>query len=176
MEFNKSGVPHLAPAYAHVNKSGVAAPFIEGIVSERVAVATYDVAVDGGAIGTHLTGVFLPDNAVVTEVLIDVVTTFADGVSDAATIAVQIQSADDVVAAVAISAAGDVWDAGIRGSKIGFPNFGADAAHDSAVEVAALFAASRLKLTAEREIAVVTAGVVLTAGKMNIYVKHLIGQ
>ncbi len=176
MEINRSGVPHLAPDYELFSKSGTAPIKREGIFAKRVAVATYDVAVDGGAIGTHLTGVFLPSKFVVEKVLIDVVTTFADGVSDAATIAVKIQAADDVVAAIAISDASNVWDAGIRGSKIGFPNFGADAGHDSALEVAALFAASALKLTAEREIAVVTAGVILTAGKMNIYVEGFISD
>jgi hypothetical protein len=176
MEKNRSGVQQLAPDYEFFGKSGHVPVKQEGIFAKRVAVATYDVAVDGGAAGTHGTGVYLPDNFVVERVIIDVVTTFTDGDDDDATIAVQIQAADDVVAAAAVSAAGDIWDAGIRGSKIGFPNFGADAAHDSAVEVAALFAANMLKLTAEREIAVVTAVDTLTAGKMNIYVQGFISD
>jgi hypothetical protein len=108
----------------------------------------------------HGLGVYIPAKAVITKVWVDVVTTFADGDADAATIALHAQSANDIVAGIAVSDSTNVWDAGIRGSKIGFPNLGADAAHDSAVEVAGLFAGTCLKTTAVREITATVAEVV----------------
>lgn len=149
-----------------------------GVVAKRVATAVFDPSANTAQrpIGAYGLGVFIPDNAVITRVLIDVVTTFTTASADAGTIAVHIQSADDVVAAIAVSDATNVWDAGIHGSKVGFPNFGADAAHDSAVEVAALFAGSMLKLTAEREITVTVATQALTAGKMVVYVEYYLGE
>lgn len=125
-------------------------------------------------VAAHGLGVYIPAKAIVTKVWIDVITTFTDGASDTATIAIHLQSADDVVAAIAIADASNVWDAGLRGSKIGFPNFGADAAHDSAVEVAALFAGTFLKMTAEREITATVATAALTAGKANIFVEYFL--
>jgi len=64
----------------------------------------------------------------------------------------------------------------MHGSKIGFPNFGADAAHDSSVEVAALFAATYLKTTAIRQITATVAVAALTAGKANVYVEFYISD
>lgn len=148
-----------------------------GIVAPRVAQAVFDPSANTGerTVAAHGLGVYIPDNAIIKRVWIDVVTTFTSA-DDSATIAVHAQSANDIVSAIAISDASNVWDAGIRGSKIGFPNFGADAAHDSALEVAALFAASMLKLTAERELTVTVATQALTAGKMVVYVEYLLGD
>jgi hypothetical protein len=170
-------VPVQAKDFIVRNRTGLTRVKRNGTVVREVAVATFNPSATTGqrAIGAHLLGVFLPTKAVITRVLVDVVTTFTSA-TDAATIALHAQAADDIVAAVAIATAGDVWDAGIRGSKIGFPNFGADAAHDSAVEVAALFAGSMLKLTAEREITATVAVEALTAGKANIYVEYFIGD
>lgn len=149
-----------------------------GQQARQVAVATYDVsgAVHSGAIGALTLGVYIPDNAVITTVFIDVVTTFTDGASDAATIAIHAQSANDIVAAIAISNASNVWDAGVRGSKIGYPALGVDAAHDTALEVAALTAASYLKLTAERQLTVTVGTAALTAGKMHIFAEYVVAS
>jgi hypothetical protein len=149
-----------------------------GIVAPRIAQAVFNPSANTAQrpIGAYGLGVYIPDNAIIIRVWIDVVTTFASAGADAGTIAVHAQAADDIVAAIAISDASNVWDAGIRGSKIGFPNFGADAAHDSALEVAALFAASMLKLTAERELTVTVAGQALTAGKAVVYAEFVTGD
>jgi hypothetical protein len=140
-------------------------------------VATFDPSANTSqrTVAAHALGVYIPTKAVITKVWYDVVTTFTSG-DDSATIALHIQAADDVVAAQAISASGDIWDAGIRGSKIGYPNFGADAAHDSAAEVAALFAGSMLKTTAERQITATVAVQALTAGKLNVFVEYVISD
>ena len=74
--------------------------------------AVYDFAVDGGAISTIGSGAFLPDNAVVYQSGFDVVTT-ATSATDAGTMAVT-STTITIDAAVAISAVGDFWDAGLR--------------------------------------------------------------
>jgi hypothetical protein len=163
------------------NKSGVTRSKRAGTVVRELAVALFDTAgtdSSGAAnttIAAHGLGVYLPTKAIITNVIVDVVTTFTSA-TDAATVALKAQAADDIVAAIAISDATNVWDAGLHGSKIGYPNFGADAAHDSAVEVAALFSASMLKLTAARELTATVAVEALTAGKANIFVEYIISD
>jgi len=177
MEIIRKDVPIQAQDFYIENQAGQTNVKRIGTTVPKVAVATYDVSGgDSGATAAHGLGVYIPDNAVITRVLVDVVTTFTDGDTDAATIALHVQSANDIVSAIAISDSSNVWDAGIHGSKIGFPNFGADAAHDSALEVAALFAGSMLKTTAVREITATVATAALTAGKMNVYVEYLISD
>lgn len=150
-----------------------------GLGTRYLATAVFDTAGTDSAgaanttIAAHGLGVYIPDNAVITKAWYDVVTTFTSA-TDAGTIALKVQAADDIVAAIAISDGTNVWDAGIRGSKIGFPNLGADAAHDSAVEVAALFAGTYLKTTAERELTATVAVEALTAGKLVLFVEYVI--
>ena len=149
-----------------------------GVSVKRVAQAVFDPSADTALrpTGTYGLGVYIPDNAIITKVWYDVVTTFTTASADAGTLAITIQSAGDAVAAIAVSDASNVWDAGIHASLIGFPNLGADSAHDSALEVAALFAGTMLKMTAEREITVAVATQALTAGKMVIYVEYTLGD
>lgn len=177
-EIYRKDVPIQGADLLITNKPAVTAVKRNGTTVPKVAVATFDPSANTGerTADAHGLGVYIPDNAVITRVLVDVVTTFTDGDTDAATIALHVQSANDIVAAIAISDASNVWDAGIRGSKIGYPNFGADAAHDSALEVAALFAASMLKTTAVREITATVATAALTAGKANIYVEYYVSD
>lgn len=150
----------------------------KGTVVKEMAVATFDPTADAThrSIGAHGLGVYLPAKAVITRAWIDIVETFVSAGADAGTIALHAQSAGDLVAAIAISDTSNVWDAGIRGSKVGFPNLGADAAHDSALEVAALYAGTMLKTTAIRELVATVAGQVLTAGKANIFVEYVISD
>jgi hypothetical protein len=176
-EIKRSDIPVVATEFQIANKSGVTRTKRNGTVVRELAVATFNPSANTGerTVAAHGLGVYLPTKAIITNVFVDVVTTFTSA-TDAGTIALHAQAADDIVAAVAISTAGDVWDAGIHGSKIGYPNFGADAAHDSAVEVAALFAGSMLKLTAAREITATVAVEALTAGKANIYVSYVLSD
>jgi hypothetical protein len=153
-----------------------------GLGTPYVATAIFDTAGtdSSGAANTtvaaHGLGVYIPDNAVITRAWYDVVTTFQStaGGADKATIALSVQAAEDIVAAIAIEDGTNVWDAGIRGSKIGFPNLGADAAHDSAVEVAALYPGTYLKMTAERQLTATVAVAALTAGKLVLFVEYVI--
>lgn len=172
----RKSVPVSAPQY-RIPRKGTRAKVYNGNQAMEVAVATFDPSANTGqrAIAAHGLGVFIPAKAVVTKVLVDVVTTFTSA-NDSATIALSAQDANDIVSAIAISAAGDVWDAGVRGSKIGFPNFGADAAHDSALKVAALFAGTAVKTTAERELTATVAVQALTAGKATIYCEYFLSS
>jgi len=92
---------------------GVSAPSANGLGLFRVARATYDFAVNGGAISAISSGVTIPDNAIVCGGFVDVVTTCTSAGADAGTMAIHVQGANDIVSAVAISAATD-WDAGLH--------------------------------------------------------------
>ena len=175
--FNKD-VPIQAPDFKVKNRTGVTRTKRTGGVLREMVVAEFNPTANTGerTIAAHGLGVYIPTKAIVTRVWIDVVTTFTSAGADAGTIALHLQSANDVVSAIAISDASEVWDAGIHGSKIGYPNLGADAAHDSALEVAALFAGTMLKMTAQRELTATVAEQALTAGKANIFVEYVISD
>lgn len=162
-----SGIDYFVQRGTVTAKKGISVP--------KVANAIYDISGgDSGAIGAHGLGVYIPDNAVITKAWYDVITTFTDGDDDSATIALHVQGANDMVAAIAISNASNVFDAGIHGTLLGSPALGADAAHDTAIEVAALQAATMLKTTDERELTATVAGAAVTAGKMIIYVEYVL--
>lgn len=150
-----------------------------GNVAVRVAQAVFDTAgvdsssVSNKTIAAHGLGVYLPDNAVVIDAWIDVITTFTSA-TDAATIALKIQTANDTVSAIAISNASNVWDAGLHGSVIG--SFALDGNALTAIAMAAAKAASMIKLTAEREITATVAVEALTAGKAVINVVYILGD
>lgn len=74
----------------------------------------FDFDTDGGAIGTiNLRGGALPDNAIIDRAWYEVTTTFTSA-TDAATIALGVETDDatGIVAATAISGMGNIWDAG----------------------------------------------------------------
>jgi hypothetical protein len=175
-EIYRKDVPIQAPSFIVRNASSVTRTKRTGAVVRELAVATFDPSANTGerTVAAHGLGVFLPSKAILTRVWVDVVTTFTSA-NDSGTIALHAQSANDIVAAIAISDASNVWDAGIHGSKIGIPAL-ADTATETALVVNALFAASMLKLTAEREITATVAVQALTAGKANIYVEYVIGD
>lgn len=147
-----------------------------GVGALRVAQAVFDPSANTAQrpTGAYTLGVYIPDNAIVIDAFIDVVTTFTSAGADAGTIAVHLQSANDVVAAIAISDASNVWDAGVRGTKIGAVALDGNAA--TALVVTASRAAAMLKMTAEREITVTVASQALTAGKMVVNVLYVLGD
>lgn len=166
----------VRPQY-QVNRGAVKCE--SGLAVMYHATAVFDTAgtdsagVANTTVASHGTGVYIPTKAVITNAWVDVITTFTTASADAGTIALTLQSAGDLTAAIAVSAAGDVWDAGIHGC---LPGSYAEAtvAGDTAILDAARKAASYIKLTAEREIVVTVGGQVLTAGKMVIHVDYLI--
>jgi hypothetical protein len=173
-------VRQTAPEFIIKNKSGITRTKRKGTVVRELAVATFDTATTDSSgtasttIAAHGLGVYLPSKAIVTNAWVDVVTTFTSA-TDAATIALKIEGAGDLTAAIAISNASNVWDAGLHGC---LPGSYAEAtvAGDSAILDAARKAASYIKTTAVREITATVAVEALTAGKLNVYVEYVLSD
>ena len=115
----------------------------------QVAVADYAFASEGGAVGTiALTGsTFIPSGAVILGGYLEVTTPPTSG--GAATIAVQVEGAGDIIAAAAIS--GAPWSTAGRKSVV--PVF---------------TGATTVKTTAARDISIVVATAALTAGVFRV--------
>lgn len=131
----------------------------DGLMAVKVARATYDFAVDGGAISSIGLGVTLPDNAIVTRTYIQVITTLESS-TDAATIALTIPT-DDVAglrAATAINS-GTSWDAGFK-----------DGVQDGVI------ANFSEQCTAEREITATIAVEAVTAGKFIVFCEYIVSD
>lgn len=120
---------------------------IDALASKRTARGTYDVAVGGGAPGTHSTGIVIPDNAIITKAWVDVVT--AGVRASSSTIAFHVQSANDILTATASHLS--------IGIKAGAP-----------VGVAANF----IKLTAARTIVADVAAATMSAGKFVVFCEY----
>ena len=176
-EVLRKDVPVQAPDFIVKNKTGLTRTKRNGTVVRELAVATFNPSATSGerTVADHGLGVFIPAKAIITNAWYDVVTTFADGASDAATIALTVESAGDLKAAISIATTGDVWDAGLHGC---LPGSYAEAtvAGDTAVLDAARKAASYIKTTAEREITATVAVHALTAGKANVYVEYVLSD
>ena len=148
-------------------------------LTKRTVKATFNPSADSTkrTIAAHGLGVFIPKNAIITNAYYDVVTTFEStaGGADKATIALSVKAANDLVAAIAIEAAGDVYDAGIRGTLVA--NYAArTVAGDTAVLAKASYAASLIKTDANYELTATVAEAALTAGKLNLYVEYTISE
>ena len=128
----------------------------QGKFVPQVARAVYDFAVDGGAIGAIDLDVDLPDNAIIKRAYYDVVTTFTSA-TDAATVALHAESADDILAAVAISAGGNALDAGLH-----------EGIEDGTM-------ANAVKTSAVRALTLTIAVEAVTAGKLVLFVEYVIG-
>lgn len=133
----------------------------DALGSSRFMKATYDYAVDGGAISDIGLGVSLPDNAIITRAWYEVITTLESAGTDGATIAITIPTDDvaGIVAATAISAGGNVWDAGLH-----------EAIQDGTA------AAMSEKTTAERELTVTIGAQIVSAGKFVLFVEYVISD
>lgn len=128
-----------------------------GLHAARIAKALFDPSAVAGhrTAAAHGLGVTIPAKAIITRCWYDVLTTLADGVADAATIAIHAEGANDLVTATAIAAVGDVFDAGIH----------------AAIPVGT--AATMVKLTTAKELTVTVGGVALTAGKMVVFCEYV---
>lgn len=166
----------LSLPYLLTTLSSSLASSADGLGVTRIARATFNPSATSGerTIGAHTLGITVPDKAIVTRFWYEVNTTFTSA-TDAATVAFSLEAADDLLAAIAISNATNVLDAGLHAGKPGLPNLGADAAHDSQVEVAALIAATLVKTTAARLITATVAVEALTAGKATLFLEYVQG-
>lgn len=145
--------------------------------SKYIVKGTFD-ATSGKAIASHNIlddkgqRIIIPSGAVVTKAEYNVRTTFTDGASDTATIALTLQSAGDIKAAISIAAAGDVWDAGAHAGLPG--NYALDGNALTAIAMAAAKAASYIVTTADRTLIATVATAALTAGVLDIYLEYYI--
>jgi hypothetical protein len=121
--------------------------FVDGKQVQRKIRATYDFAVDGGVIGDIGLGVTIPRNAVIKKGWIDVVTDLTSG--GAATIALNLASAGDVLAALAVAS----WTGQIDCIQTGL-------------------ATNMIKLADPKEITATIAAADLTAGKFHVYIEY----
>jgi hypothetical protein len=117
----------------------------------RIATAQYDFAEDGGAISTiALSGrLIIPALAVITGGYVEVITQLTSG--GAATIACQVEAANDVLTAVAVAS----WTVGVKNIL-------------PALTTGALTASTKIQTTVARDISIVIAAAALTAGKFNV--------
>lgn len=92
-----------------------AAVFAAGTIVPRAAQAKYDITGgDDGTVGAHGLGVNIPADSIIIGGIIDVTETFTDGADDSATIALHVQSANDIVSAIAISDVSAPWAQGLQ--------------------------------------------------------------
>lgn len=132
----------------------------EGLHRKMVAVARYDFAVDGGAIGDIASGVSIPDNAIICGGFVDVDQTCTTAGADAGTMAIKAQGANDIVSAIAVSDGTNPWGAGLHAiiPKGNTPE------------------STGIKLTAAREITFTIATQAFTAGKFTVFLEYLQGS
>jgi hypothetical protein len=149
-------------------------------LNKRLVKVVFDTAANDSAgvsnktAAAHPTGIFIPDNAIITSAFYEVNTTFTSA-TDTATIAIMVEGAGDVVAALAINDGTNIWDAGVHGTIVGAPTLGADSSHDTAIEVGALTAASFIKVADAEEVTFTVGTDVLTAGKLTLYLEYVTG-
>jgi hypothetical protein len=129
-----------------------------GLNASRVCIGLFDPSANAGerTVGAHDISVDLPAKAIITRLSYEVLTTFTSA-TDAGTIALSVEAADDLKAAVAISNGANPWDAGI---KAGIP---------------VATAATYVKTTVARKIVATVAVEALTAGKMYVYADYVQG-
>lgn len=124
------------------------------------------------ATGSHGLGVYIPANAVIVKAFYNVDSIFTSGGGDAATIALTVESAGDLKAAIAISDATNVWDPGLHACLPG--EFALDGNALTAIASAAARAASFVKTTAKREVTVTVASQALTAGELTLVIEYIL--
>ncbi len=94
-----------------VTEAMIADPSAAALNVKRTCLGVFD-ATAGKATAAFDISAALPDNAIVQKVDYEVITTFTSA-TDAATIALSVEGAGDIIAAVAISDGANPWDAGV---------------------------------------------------------------
>ena len=112
---------------------------------------TYDFAVHGGAVGNIELDCTVPENAVIVDGIVDVLTNPTSGGS--ATVALKVEGAADLLGATAIASVTGLVDTVPDGT-----------------------AANAIKTTADRVVTVTVGTAALTAGKMNIFFRYFISE
>jgi hypothetical protein len=143
---------------AKVTEAMLATAGTAGLQARRVAYAKFDPSANAGQrpIQAHDLGVTIPDNAFVVGAWYWVETTFTSA-TDAATVALSLEGADDIVTAVAISDGSNPWDTTAK------PVEGT-----TKLETTSTWLAT----TAARAVTATVAAEALTAGKMHIWLEY----
>ena len=125
---------------------------IGGVGNLAIAEATYSFAVNGGAVGDIVLtqGDTIPSGAIILGGLVEVTTQVTSG--GAATIAIKVEGAADILAALAVAS----WTVG---RKTVIPVF---------------TGATTVKTTAARSITATVATAALTAGVFNVYLVYFL--
>lgn len=123
-------------------------------------------------VASHGLGVYIPSGAVVTSAYYVVNSIFTSPTSDNATIALTLQSAGDLKAAIAISAGSAVYAPGVRGCLPG--HYALDGNALTAIAMSAGEAGSYILTTAERELTATVGVEAITAGELTLYVEYLV--
>jgi hypothetical protein len=158
-------VAHIPSPSLSVVTAGSLTPGLVGSVDGnglyRVAKATFNPTAVAGhrSIAAHGLGVTIPDNAIVLGGFVDAIIT-PTSATDAATIAISLQTAADIHAAVAIST-GVTWDA---------PALLAIIPKSNTPE------STGIKLTAAREITVTVAVEALLTGQFTVFLTYVQGD
>ncbi len=150
----------VASAYEDGALAGGPDESTTGLLLKKQAVVNIGFASIAAATDVEV-GPTFPDNTIVMRAYYEVATTFTSA-TDAATIGVGFDTddANGIVASTAISAVGNVWDAGLH-----------EGIQDGTV------ANAGVKLTAARRLEITRGGgEVLTAGEMTLYVEYVVGS
>lgn len=144
---------------AKVTEAMLKAANTVGLGAKRTCYAVFDPSAVAGdrTIAAHALGTAIPTNAFVTGVWYWVETTCTSA-TDAATIAIHIEGANDVVTAIAISDGANAWD------TTGTPVEGT-----TKIETTSTW----LKTTGARQITATVAVEALTAGKVHIWAEYI---
>lgn len=151
-----SGATTAIPILILQNPVGIA-DLPASVGTKRTVRALYNFASLGGAIGNIGLGVWLPAKAVITRAWVEVITTLASA-TNAATVALNAEAANDLVAAIAINNAALPWNAGFHA-----------AIPDEAV-------ANLKKTTVARQLTATVAVEALTAGKFYLVVEYVVTE
>jgi hypothetical protein len=146
-------------AAAAITEAKLQLPTDDALGAFRIARATYDFGVLGGVVGAIGLGVTVPDNAIIVGGFYDVLTTFTSPTTDDATVAISVEGANDIVAAVAIDT-GTPWDAGLR----------------AIIPKATTPESTGVKTSSAQEITLTVGVENLTAGKLVIWLYYVVSD
>ena len=151
--------------------------------------STTNAAGSAESISAHNGPIMIPDGALITKAYYHVGTTLSDNGDDSTQISLgytgalaafqaEIAISDGTAGTLNSDISGGNWDAGVHGTLVGMgANLGADAAHDSALEVIALNTATMIHSTADVEVllTVGSTGVhTLNAGNLTLFVEYVL--
>ena len=150
-------------------------------LTEKVVKATWDIPnhpsfaggdLDAGSYSPNDGIVTIPNGAIITDVIVDVETTCTTASADAGTAALGYTAATGAfVAAIAVSDASNVWDAGVQGSLL--KSFALDGDALTAIAMKNAIADTFIKAGANVNLLLTLATQPFTAGKISVYVKYI---